>query len=214
MVRSIWPRKTYWDGQSALILLTIVSSFSKISVCLRDSLASFSLSSNTTTIYSTLTGMRKRRSWWKSRGHLITPKKLVACSAFQAIPGMKELGDSMFSHMVGILLGFVPFQRRARGQKSHFEELNYLNNVATRVLQEAGKGIGFRHENIVLLRPKLTKNYEAWRGVDRLHHPPIHISSSHLEMLGTSRSWMGMLSTRPAYKFTSNRLSSSERRRV
>ena len=74
---------------------------------------------------------------------------------------MKELGDSMFSHMVGILLGFVPFQRRARGQKSHFEELNYLNNVATRVLQEAGKGIGFRHENIVLLRPKLTKNYEA-----------------------------------------------------
>jgi len=110
---------TYWHGQSVLMSLTMELSLARISVCLKDSLAFFSLSLKTTTIYSTWARFRKTRASGRNNDHLISPKKLIACPVFQAIPDVEELSDSMFSHMVGIFLRLVPFQGCTRRQKTH-----------------------------------------------------------------------------------------------
>lgn len=116
-------KDAYFSGQSAHMPSTIEPSLANISVCLNDSFAFFSLSSKEMTMYSTCDGSK---SWEVNvvvaGTHLITPQQFVALSVLQPIPYVQKLGNSMAPNVVGILLSFVPNQRRSKIQQSHVGE--------------------------------------------------------------------------------------------
>ncbi|SRR5260221_11516072 len=76
---------TYWHGQSVLMSLTMVLSLARISACLKDSLAFFSLSLKTTTIYSIWAGFRKTRTRGRNKAPRL-PKETHRLSCLSSDP--------------------------------------------------------------------------------------------------------------------------------
>lgn len=55
----------------------------------------------------------------ENRTHLVAPKQFITVPILETIPDMQKLGDSMVSHMVGVVLSIVPRKRSPKVQKAH-----------------------------------------------------------------------------------------------